>query len=65
MGACYNESRRKRGRNTVSKQITQGHCLALFDRRNIKSTIQTTPLGPLSSLQEANDFLDEFYVALV
>lgn len=42
-----------------------GNCLALFDRQNIKSTIQTTSLGPLSSLQEANDFLDEFEIALV
>lgn len=46
-------------------RFTNGSCLALFDRGNIKSTIQTTPLGPLSSLQEANDFLDEFEVAMV
>jgi hypothetical protein len=44
-------------------RFTQGRCLALFDRRNI--TIQTTPLGPLSNLPEANDFLDEFEVSLV
>jgi hypothetical protein len=44
-------------------RFTPGHCLALFDRRNI--TIQTTPLGPLSNLPEANDFLDEFEFSLV
>jgi hypothetical protein len=44
-------------------RFTPDNCLALFDRRNI--TIQTTPLGLLSSLPEANDFLDDFEVSLV
>jgi hypothetical protein len=44
-------------------RFAKENCLALFDRRNI--TIQTTPLGPLSSLPEADDFLDKFEVSLV
>jgi hypothetical protein len=44
-------------------RFNEDNCLALFDRRNI--TILTTPLGSLSALPEANDFLDKFEVSLV
>jgi RES domain len=46
-------------------RFTPRKCLALFDRRNIGATINTKLLGALSSLTEANKFLDDNEVIMV
>jgi hypothetical protein len=46
-------------------RFTSRKCLALFDRRKIGATIHTKILGELSSLTEADKFLDDNKVIMV
>ena len=46
-------------------RFTSRKCLALFDRRGIGPQIRTNLLGELTSLPEANKFLDDYKVVIV
>ncbi len=46
-------------------RFTSKKCLALFDRRNIGAMINTKLLGLLSSLTEADKFLDDHEIIMV
>jgi RES domain len=46
-------------------RFTARKCLALWNRRHLGSMIQTNFLGALSTLAEANKFLDDHQVTIV
>ena len=46
-------------------RFTSRKCLALFDHRGIGPQIRTNLLGELTSLPEANKFLDDYKVVIV
>jgi hypothetical protein len=50
---------------TYQSRFTSRKCLALFNRRDLRRTIQMNLLGALSSLLEANRFLDDYKVKIV